>query len=362
MSSQNVASMLAVKISELLNRDYEELNGRYYIYLIEGDAETRIGVFEEDGKIFIENFLPKLPKEYVNYVVGLAGQEIHFDFEYRDGLPTLIFGSSQELVPKILAVLRKIYDVVLLEYPPQSLSLFGGFKIRFLGSVYSVVSSTDRLSGLFMDNYCTLPDAAGWYNSYLGDDNVYMPLFCWKYRDRVLAYVPDEKGVLSVFDVSDFASKLRELLKLTKSSMKIDDDADVFSRLQQIEEHLEIIGSALEGKTFPFSSIVFEHPDVERIKSLYDEVKKGIALIKKSISLSRFLEKKLLLRIILRLANKSIKGELGALSISTRKVSKLGAGYAVYISKEEARLVGLRDRITVKVVVEEGEKPKIVVQ
>ena len=353
---------LAGYIGGLFNRSYKELNGMFYIYLTDGDESRAICIYGRDESICVKNLLPGISREYAEYVAGVIGQIVHVDLEFEDGVPVFVFRADEESLSKVFDAIRRAFDLFVSERPSDAVSIFGGFKVVFLGMSYSILSSADAACDFFADKYCTLPSSDGWYSSYLGQDNIHAPLLAWRHGEKLLLYVPREDGSLSIYDVSELVSKIRELFKLTNSSLRITDDAQIFRMLPQIEEQLEIIESALEGATFPFSPIVVEHPDIEKIRELFDAVKSGIGLIRKAISLSRFLEQRLILRIVISIANRMLKGETGVLSIATRKVSRLGAGYAIYISKEEAKIVGLRDKVTVRVISAEGERPKIVIQ
>ena len=360
--SDNLSRKISEALSSLFNKSLKELNGVFYVYMIDEDEDSAIAIWEKDNKIYVKNFIPKLTDGYLEHIKSIISEIISVEIIKEDDKAVLVFPATKENEAKILFALSKAYEEFMLDKPKESISIFGGFKIMFFGKKYSALSRGLTPPKIFSENFFTFPDSKGWINSFLGRDNIHMPIFAWRYGDKILSYVPNEDGTLIVFDITALFKKIKELLEMTNSSLILEEESDIFSNLQRIEEQLEIIGSTLEGKTFPFAPVIVEHPDKDKIRSLYEEVKRGIDLIKKTISLSRFIEQKLMLRLAVQLAERILKGEVGILSMSTRKVSKLGAGFAVYISKEEAKIVELKDKVTVKIIVEEGAKPKIVIQ
>ncbi len=359
--SVDVVRAVAESLRDMFNGDLKELNGVFYIRLASRREEDAIQVYGEGERIYVKNLISKVSKEYLDYILGVVRENVDVEGGVEDGVLVLAFGLERATPERIVDAIMSILDAFSRDRPSDSIGVLGGFKIIFLGSTYSVVASDEYVCRFFSENFCTIPRDDGWFSSYIGMDNIYMPILAWRLKEKTLAYVPAEDGSLVVFDVSELLSKVRRLLELTNSSLKIESEADLFRKIQRLEEQLDIIRGALEGKTFPFVQMLVENPKIEEIRKLADEVSNGLKTLRRAISLSRFIEQKLLTRIVISIAKKMLKGETGVLSVATRKVSRLGAGYAVYISKEEARIAGLKDRVTVKVVAEEGEKPKLII-
>ena len=349
------ARIIAEGLRDMFNGSLDELNGVFYVSI--GEV-ARVSVYEEGGKIFVRNFLPGASKEYLDRfredILG-AGAELVF----VNDEPTISAPVSEASAGIILSLLRRIYDTFSYDKPKDSLKILGGFRVIFMGARYSAVA---RRSEFFKERFFMLPDEGGWFLSYMGQDCLRLPLLAWRHEDRIYLYVPEEDGNLRVFDLSDFVEKLRRLFDAANISTNTIDEVSVLSDIGKIEESVRMIEDAVEGAVVPFAFIEVDPSRRDEVRALIGEVKKGLELIKRSLGLSRYMEERVMLRIAVRIAKKVLGGEHGVLMMSTRKVSRLGAGYAVYISKEEAKIVGLGERVFVKVVAEEGEKPKIVIQ
>jgi len=346
-------------LCELLNRSYNELNGEFYIALTQDEQNTII-VSETSDFVVIKNFIPGISKDYLEYLSKVIKDYPEVQGKILDGKPAIIVDKKADL-ERVRGALRKVYEAFAYDMPNEALNLFGGFIVSFLGQKYSIVASRDRAKGMFSDNYVTLPDDSGWMFSYLGIDNINIPILSWKSNGSLLAYVPDADGSLRIFNVSKFVEKLRDLFSKAGVGLKIRDEAELFRFLSEIEENIEIIKTTLRGKTIPFISST-KTEEISELESLLEEVKSGLEQIRKTVTLSRLVEQRMMVRRAVQLAKRILRGEEGVLSIATRKVSRLGAGYAVYISKEEAKTLRLAGKVTVKVVVEEGQKPKIMIQ
>lgn len=355
LSPSDVAKILC----DLLNKNYKELNGEFYIQLTQNEQHT-IVVSDANGFIVVSNFIPNISKAYLEYLSGFLTEYPEIRSSFENGEPVLIVDRNSD-PERVRSAFRRLYEIFAYDKPKEALNLLGGFIVRFLGQKYSVVSDKKKARGLFSENYVSLPDERGWIVSCLGADNINFPILSWKYDGSVLAYVPDPDGSLRIFNVTEFLAKLRELLRRAGISLKVSDEAELFQLLSEIEESVEIIETTLKGKTMPFVSPAKPESQPEMGK-LLEEVKGGLDLLKKTVTLSRLIEQRIMTRKAIQLARRILKGEEGVISITTRKISKLGAGYAVYISKEEAKTLRLSDRVTVKVVVEEGQRPKIVIQ
>ncbi len=350
--------IIARILCTLLNRSYNELNGEFYISLTH-DREHVIIVKETSDHIIVENFIPGVSKGYLDYLSRILADYPEVRSGFSDGKPVLIVDKNADS-ERIRGALIRIYESFAYDRPSDALKLFGGFIIHSFGQKFSVVLSRDRAVGLFSENYVSLPDETGWFFSHLGIDNIYLPILSWKHDGSILAYVPSPDGSLKVFNVSEFFRKLQELFIKAGISMRIEDETELFQQLHEIEGNIELIETALKGKTIPFMSQVVKLDP--KLRGLLEEVKGGLEQIKKMITLSKLIEQRVIMRKAIKLARMILGGEKGVISIATRKVSKLGAGYAVYISKEEAKALRLADKVTVKIVIEEGQKPKIVIQ
>lgn len=350
--------VVAEAICELLNRSYSELNGEFYIQLTQDEKHTLV-VSEIDENVVVKNFIPEIPKAYLEYLMEVLAEYPEIRGDFVDGVPALIVGKSCSY-DRLRSALKSVYETYAYDKPADAYRLFSGFIVKFLDERFCIVSSVENIGRLFSDNYISLPDEDGWFRSRMGLDNTHLPILCWKKNGSILTYVPSVDGSLKVFNVSEFLEKIQKLFESIKINFKVINEVELFRKLHEVEGNIELAKAIIEGGTIPFISSTPESK--LGLSDLLRDVEEDLKKLKRAIVLSEFIEQRVVSRLIIRLAAKILKGESGVLSTSVRKVSKLGAGYAIYISKDEAKTLRLTDSAIVKVIAEEGHKPKIIIQ
>lgn len=350
--------VVAEILRELLNRDYNELNEEFYIQLTQDDRHT-IVISETNEHILVKNFIPEISKAYLEYLTAILAEYPEIRGDFADDIPILAVSKSCS-PDRLRGALRSIYETYAYDRPTEAFRLLGGFVVRFLDMKFQVISDVKKVGRLFSDAYISLPDENGWFQSNVGLNNIYLPILSWKANGSVLTYVPDSDGSLRVFNVTEFLGKIQKLFESVRISFRVNSEVELFQRLHEVEGSIELAKTIIQGGAIPFIPPTLESKP--ELVNILKDIEADLRQLKKAIILSEFIERRVILRGVVKLASKVLKGESGVLSASVRKVSKLGAGYAIYISKEEAKVLKLTDSVVVKVVAEEGQKPKIVIQ
>jgi len=213
------------------------------------------------------------------------------------------------------------------------------------------------------DIIVVMPGEDGWILSSMGMDNVKLPILSVVKSDRTLAYAPAENNVLKPYNLTEVLNKLKELVDIIGAGI-VDlpaDESELLVKIGNLLSLLDIIRASLGEGALPLAPININDEIAEKVKPLLEKLTNDIEVLRKILGLDEAIRRKIAMRMAVDYARSILQRESGVIISNVRKVSKLGAGKAVYIGKEELKILPLGEKVLVSVVEEKGKK-KIVIE
>jgi len=324
-------------------------------------------------KIVAENVLPEASEEVINYLRRRISEEkitikLFIHNETRNLSIEMPYKRDiLESIKAFLVVLKKLYQIVIDHFPHLAWRILGEIKIRIMNEEITVLSpeyEEPRKTGWRSDLIAILPGEDGWFKSVLGLDNVFFPFLFFLKDSEIYAYKPSPNGQLIPINLSEILKKLKQISeKLHHYGITLpENETEVFINFEKIPNAISMLKMIRDGSIFPLSFTKISTVDKENLDHMIRELEKIYEELAKVRNIEHFIKLRVLIRMAVLLAKNAIqRGGAGRVLISNvRKVSKLGAGKAVYIGKEELKYIRLGEKVLVSVVDEEGRRRIII--
>mgnify|MGYP000557144231 CR=1 FL=1 len=327
-------------------------------------------IFFDRKSLVAKNVLPEIDEDTLEVMLSEAGlmeDSATISIDEKGALNVEITGSDEyELIKRFISITKAIYESYIWRFPSSAWRTLGEVLVTIYGYKISVLSPEYRVpqrTGWRGDIILVMPLDDGWFLSNFGKDNVKLPILSAVKDGKTYAYVPEENNILRPYDLSQIYSDVRELVELVGSSA-IDipsDESELIVKIGNLLNFIELINASLTETILPLSPTSIDQSIHDRVQQLLMKLSDEIRILRKIMSLDEALRKKIASRLAVDYARKIIQRESGMIISNVRKVSKLGAGKAVYIGKEELKLLPLGEKVLVSVIEEKGKR-KIVIE
>ena len=263
---------------------------------------------------------------------------------------------------KFLSIIKILFRTLLKLKPSYTWRKWGEILVNAFGYDVTILSrdyNNPVRTGWRGDIIVILPDENGWLKSNIGIDNESLPILSYV-KDEVFSYIPWEDNSLRPISLTRILEKIKLLTENINMPMlqPPKDEAELLENINNILGALEMIKLSVKGG-MPLIST----SDVNSsFNELVSEIERELKLIQRMLTFDGILRMKIAIKQAIEIAREIIEGKRnqGIIVSNIRKVTKLGGGKAIYIGKEELRVIKLGDRVLVKVVEEMGRKKLII--
>ena len=330
-----------------------------------------IDLNENSDSVIVENFLQNMNKNEFNTVVEELEQNFKdVELSQKGESLTLVLNKSKSendytaIIDKIFL----IYDYIFEKFSGITEKTMGIRKIASMGKPVYIVKRDDLenlklIRGLFL----TKPDAAGKYTSNYGDDSIKRPVLSWKNKQgELIATYIDAQGKLSKINLTTLKEKINDILTRLGLPERVNEDTVLdIEKLNEALYKARIRVETGEGFFIPVETST--NVVTEELKREVKELKKEVEKIIQLKTFDNYVREKVLLKLIAHslTSEEDTLQAVGAKQLLTTKirtVTKLGGGKAVYIGREELRLIELKDKALVSVIQLPSGKKIILVQ
>jgi len=361
-------SIIKQKLTDFFGDIPHDYNGSFMIHV----GPTTSGfdvefVFHED-KIIVNKVLPNIDNEKISILLQEIPQRDDIRYDIDQGWLNIVFKTPEPSkdLDALLTILREIYKTFIRLFPTAAWRDLGEINVESLGYEITILSPEYRepiKTGWRNDIIVVMPTNDAWFITNFGKDHVKLPLLSVSIDSKIIAYAPSQENTLVPINLTDILKRVREIsqdigsgfIRLPK------DEIDLLLSINELLSLLDMIKASMENITLPLSPVSFKVQDKRKLKNYAEELLKIIETLRRVNNLNELIRRRLAIRLSIELARKMIAREKGVIVSNVRKVSKLGAGRAVYIGKEELKVLPLGEKVLVSVVDDKGKK-KIIIE
>lgn len=318
--------------------------------------------------ITVLNLLSEVDKETVSTLSSKTvnyGRKLRYSIKDSKLSVTLLEPASIGSLEFLLDVIETIIVDFITKFPRKSWRVLGELRFNLFGSTISVLSSqySRIIRTRWRGDIIAILRDDGWVTSNIGRDNPNLPLIALS-NGEIFSIAPnfDENSFLPV-NLTEFVNKIKELNALVGVKL-IDlprDESELLVKLSNVLSLIDSVKMARSDKGFSVIPLRLSEENLEKIKSLVDEIEDQVKLIRSMSTFDGVLRKRVALRLAIEYAKDILSSERGVIVSNVRKVSRLGAGKAIYIGREELKAISLGEKVLVSVIEEKGRK-KIIIE
>ncbi|MHA1616316.1 MAG: hypothetical protein ACTSX9_03300 [Candidatus Njordarchaeales archaeon] len=327
----------------------------------------------EENCIIVDNILPEITEDLFHLLKEYLPSNSHnAELFLQDRSLCLKISRYKEddaVLKDCLNIIKRIYEVATEKLPHLTWRTLGEMRLKILNEEVSILSP-DFLepirTGWRAELVVVLPRDDKWFRSTLGLDNLDLPLLSYIDQSEVYAFEPHENGSLVPVNLSEIIEEIKQLLDSTGlwRIERVNDVIEMVSNPEIIARILSTLKMLKNDLPFPPSLIgTSQRVSRETLDRIITVLENAYEKLSKIRNVDRFFYLKIVTRLAVLFARNIIQrgGAGGVLVSNVRKVSKLGAGKAVYIGKEELKYLELGDRVLVSVIEEDGKR-KIIIE
>ncbi len=264
-----------------------------------------------------------------------------------------------------LDIVRNIFREFMTYFPKKSWMLLGEIQLNILGNSISILSEeyNDVIRTGWRGDIIAILRHDNWVISNIGRDHVDLPILTIS-DGNIFTFAPTKDGDhLEPINLTKIIQELSSLLDFLGVQI-IDlpkDESELFRKLGQIIGLLDSIKLLKSGGDFSLLPIKLDEEKIKVIEARLKEIESKVDAIRRIFAFDGVVRKKIALKIAAQYAREILHGEKGVIVSNVRKVSKLGAGKAIYIGKEELKAIPLGEKVLVSVIEDKGRR-KIVIE
>ena len=360
-------SEIKSKDIELLNKFFATkpiiLNEKLKYLVGTRDRGFFIEISEEDNYLRASIELNDFPKDILKDFeeeIRKEGLEVSYKI---DGVLTIIMNYIEDhSIVKFLSIIKILLRTLLKLKPNYTWHKWGEILVNAFGFDVTILSrdyNDPVRTGWRGDIIVILPDESGWMKSSIGLDNESLPILSY-IKDEVFSYIPWEDNSLRPISLTRILEKIKLLTENVNMPVLQPprDEAELLKNINNILGALEMIKLSVKGGMPLISTSDINSP----LDELIDEIERELKLIQRMLTFDGILRMKIAIKQAIEIAREIIEGKRnqGIIVSNIRKVTKLGGGKAIYIGKEELKVIELGDRVLVKVIEEMGRKKLII--
>ncbi len=342
----------------------------YIVHVGPSTSGFDLRIMLNENSLMALNILVGLDSETIEILcdaTGLESDSVNIEITEDGALNIRILGRDPiKLVKSCINLIKHLYMNFINQFPLTAWRVLGEIQVKVYNYRISVLSpeyNQPVRTGWRGDIIVVMPGEDGWILSSMGMDNVKLPILSVVKSDRTLAYAPAENNVLKPYNLTEVLNKLRELVDIIGAGI-VDlpaDESELLVKIGNLLSLLDIIRASLGEGALPLAPININEEIAEKVKPLLEKLTNDIGVLRKILGLDEAIRRKIAMRMAVDYARSILQRESGVIISNVRKVSKLGAGKAVYIGKEELKILPLGEKVLVSVVEEKGKK-KIVIE
>jgi len=319
----------------------------------------------EENTVTFEGFLINIDPDKCETLANILSQFMNLIVDCSNNNASVIieYYEKERSSRFIVDVLVQLLNIMIDNLGHLAEKSFGVIKVAILDKDVYVLKRRDIENFMFLKGLIvTIPDYSGWIEANTGRDNIHLPLLSWvnERGDLEIGYVTSDKKLESVnlTRLIDKMVSLSQDLKLPGSISELDLVNKEFLmntiwKLKSIQNGGDVTG-LFQQQTFGL-----ERDEIDLLLEDLIRVEKALAF-----------NEALMNRVATRVASGAIStGEkeqlpvLGEEVIATtsRRVTRLGGGKAIYIGKEELKHIDFSEKANVKVVkLKDGRKVLVI--
>lgn len=349
----------------------DEMEGGYQIHVGPKTAGFDIDIRISDDSLIAFNVLVDIDSDIFeilrrNIVEWSESLELDFDAEKKVLNVKVRVLDLNEAIDIFLSCIKTIYCSLMEKFPYVAWRVLGEIQIDMLGYRVSVLSrdfSKPERCGWRGEIITVMPNEQGWFTSNFGKDNINLPLLSIVRDSTIYAYGVAENNILKPYNLTEIKNSIINEIKEIDGSAVIlpRDESELLEHLGDLINYIEMLKVSIEESALSFIPLNIDEREKKVLKQKIEQLLAYTSLLRKIIGLNEAIRKKISIRFALEKARNILQREQNALIANVRKVAKLGAGKAVYIGKEELKMMPLGEKVLVSVIEERGKK-KIVIE
>lgn len=321
-----------------------------------------------EKNITVLNLITNIDSETVNLIAKKAFRENpSITYEVKDNSLSIEFSDFIGLdgLKNVLIIIRNFFKEFIASFPKKSWLILGEIQFNIFNETISLLSSkhTQCIKTGWRGEIIAILKDDEWINSNIGRDHVDLPILTMA-NGEIFSFAPtrDNRSLVPI-NLSEIVKKLRHIIDLIGVKL-IDLPRNEVDLVKNIGIVLSFINSINllepEGK-FSMLSMNISKDKLSKIRKLIESIRDELEAISRMYTFNTIIRKRIALRLATIFAKESLSGDTGVIVSNVRKLSKLGAGKAIYIGKEELKAIPLGEKVLVSVIEEKGRR-KIVIE
>jgi len=321
-----------------------------------------------DSNITVLNLIPNIDFETVDLIARKSfGENSSINYKVKDNSLTIKFSDFIGLdgLKNALRIIKNFFHVFITSFPKKSWLVLGEIQFNIFNETVSLLSSkyTHCMKTGWRGDIIAILRDDEWVISNIGKDHIDLPVLTIT-NGEIFSFTPtkDSRSLIPI-NLSGTVKKLRNLIDLIGIEL-IDlprNEVELVKNIGIVLSFVDSINLLEPDKKFSILSMNINEDKLPKIKEIIKSIKDELEAIGRMHTFDAIVRKRIALRLATVFARESLSGRTGVIVSNVRKVSKLGAGKAIYIGKEELKAIPLGEKVLVSVIEEKGRR-KIVIE
>ncbi len=325
-------------------------------------------IFDLSGdNITVLNLISRVDDETIELIARkVFGTSQLIKYEVRDNsLKVFFMKAGRSDVSDVLGFIEEFFREFITSFPRKAWLILGELQFNLLGETITILSSkyNECLKTGWRGNIIAILREDNWIISNIGRDHVDLPVLTMTNGD-IFAFAPNKYGdSLIPINLSEIIKELKTLVDALGISL-IDvpkNEIELIHKFGSVISLIDSINMIDSEKRFSILTLNLEGKKLSELREIIRNLKEKLDAVGRLYTFDGMLRKKIALKLAVRFANELLSGESGVIVSNVRKVSRLGAGKAIYIGKEELKAIPLGEKVLVSVIEEKGRR-KIVIE